>query len=121
MSFKKRFSSLLLSFLKRRHLGGKLGDQIQKQLNIEYVGQLQQYTLKTLQETFGPKTGQVMTFIPLLILSHFRLWLFELCRGICHDKINNRIITKSIGCSKNFLGPTKLKTAKTVYLIIIMS
>ncbi|XP_003382583.1 PREDICTED: DNA polymerase eta-like [Amphimedon queenslandica] len=91
------FSTTLLK--KVRHLGGKLGEQVQDKLKIECVGQLQEYSLKVLQEKFGLKTGS---------------WLYELCRGICHEKISNRIITKSIGCGKNFPGPSKLKTAKAV-------
>jgi DNA polymerase eta len=87
-----------LSF--RRHLGGKLGAQIQQELNLQYVGQLQEYSLKHLQSKFGQKTG---------------VWLYELCRGHCSESINVRTIPKSIGCSKNFNGPTKLITVDQVH------
>ena len=44
-------------FCNSRHLGGKMGQHVQSHLGIEFVGELQHYPLKTLQNKFGLKTG----------------------------------------------------------------
>ena len=41
----------------RRHLGGKLGEQVQKLLNIHNVGQLRGFPKEVLQKHFGEKSG----------------------------------------------------------------
>lgn len=84
---------------KVRHLGGKLGQSIIEQLGIEYIGDLCRYTEQELQRNFGDKTGA---------------WLFELCKGIEHEPVSARQLAKSIGCSKNFPGKTRLDTRDKV-------
>lgn len=40
-----------------RHLGGKLGKEVQKRFGIEKLGQLTSVTRKQLEIVFGDKTG----------------------------------------------------------------
>ena len=41
----------------RRHLGGKLGENVRTTLGIEFVGEIAKYSLKELQDNFGMKNG----------------------------------------------------------------
>ncbi|NXC77749.1 POLH polymerase, partial [Anhinga anhinga] len=82
-----------------RNLGGKLGTAITEILEIEYIGELTQFSEKELQTHFGDKTGS---------------WLYDLCRGIEDEPVKNRYLPQSIGCSKNFPGRTALATQKEV-------
>ncbi|XP_062587283.1 DNA polymerase eta-like [Saccostrea cucullata] len=84
---------------KIRNLGGKLGQSVMEQLNIERMGELCQFQLTTLQQNFGDKTGA---------------WLYEVCRGVEHEPVSARQLPKSIGCSKNFPGKTCLDTKDKV-------
>nr|AAX35543.1 DNA polymerase eta [Xenopus laevis] len=84
---------------KIRHLGGKLGTSIKEILDVEYIGQLTQFTVQHLQNHFGDKTGS---------------WLYSLCRGIEDEPVKPRQLPKSIGCSKNFPGKTSLSTREQV-------
>jgi len=43
-----------------------------------------------------------------------RSWLYAMCRGIEHDPVKPRPITKTLGCSKNFPGKTALSTRDQV-------
>lgn len=46
-------------------------------------------------------------------------WLYQLCRGVDHEKVKSRQLAQSVGCGKNFLGPEKLHSAEQVHTIII--
>ena len=69
-SFSKDKVCLMLSTCCRRFLGGKLGAQIQQQFGLEYVGELTNIPIKTLEQKFGSKTGSVMQQIPCLVPWH---------------------------------------------------
>ncbi|XP_060259182.1 DNA polymerase eta isoform X2 [Ovis aries] len=78
-----------------RNLGGKLGASVIEILGVEYMGELTQFSESQLQSHFGERNGS---------------WLYAMCRGIEHDPVKPRPITKTIGCSKNFPGKTALST-----------
>uniref|UniRef100_A0A8B9SXM2 DNA polymerase eta n=1 Tax=Anas platyrhynchos TaxID=8839 RepID=A0A8B9SXM2_ANAPL len=82
-----------------RNLGGKLGAAIMDILEVEYIGEVAQFSETELQTHFGDKTGS---------------WLYDLCRGIDDEPVKNRHLPLSIGCSKNFPGKTALATQKEV-------
>ncbi|KAM5164460.1 DNA polymerase eta [Mantella aurantiaca] len=84
---------------KIRHLGGKLGTSIKEILEVEFMGQLTQFSEICLQGHFGDKTGS---------------WLYNLCRGIEDEPVKPRQLPKSIGCSKTFPGKTALCTRDQV-------
>ncbi|XP_040105511.1 DNA polymerase eta isoform X2 [Oryx dammah] len=80
---------------KVRNLGGKLGASVIEILGVEYMGELTQFSESQLQSHFGERNGS---------------WLYAMCRGIEHDPVKPRPITKTIGCSKNFPGKTALSS-----------
>ena len=41
-------------------------------------------------------------------------WLYEVCRGIDHEKVKERHLAESVGCSKNFTGANCLDTRTKV-------
>ncbi|XP_071963079.1 DNA polymerase eta-like [Antedon mediterranea] len=88
-----------LPIRKIRNLGGKLGHMLVADLNINFMGDLCQYTKVFLQSKYGDKTG---------------LWLYEICRGLEYETVKQRTLPKSIGCSKNFTGNTALDTKDKV-------
>ena len=71
-----------------RGLGGKFGDSIANQLQIETVGQLAELPLTQLQQV--SKNAQ---------------FLYDISRGLCTDPVTPRSKPKSIECSKTFRGP----------------
>jgi nucleotidyltransferase/DNA polymerase involved in DNA repair len=46
--------------------------------------------------------------------SYFRTWLYNIARGIDHDPVTKRLVSKSIGCCKNFPGRQALTTRMDV-------
>lgn len=42
-------------------------------------------------------------------------WMYHACRGICHDPVEARLLAKSIGCGKTFVGPKTLKSIQGVF------
>ncbi|XP_070578564.1 DNA polymerase eta-like [Ptychodera flava] len=84
---------------KVRHFGGKLGQQLQDELGMQYMADIGKLTLKQLQSQLGDKTGA---------------WLYEIGRGIEHEPVRPRQLTKSVGCGKNFPGKTSLATKQQV-------
>ncbi|XP_061051021.1 DNA polymerase eta isoform X1 [Eubalaena glacialis] len=91
------FSQVPIS--KIRSLGGKLGASVIEILGVEYMGELTQFTESQLQSHFGEKNGS---------------WLYAMCRGIEHEPVRSRQITKTIGCGKNFPGKTALAAREQV-------
>eukprot|EP00795_Rhopilema_esculentum_P013193 gene13193-4002_t len=86
---------------KVRHLGGKLGQQIQETFQIETMSQLSEIDISTLKQHFGDKNGD---------------WIFWLAKGIDSEPIRNRTLPQSVGCCKNFRGPDILnKTSKVSF------
>lgn len=76
-----------------RGLGGKFGDAIASQLQIETVGQLAEIPLPQLQQV--SKSAQ---------------FLYDISRGLCTDEVTPRNKPKSIECSKTFRGHLSIPT-----------
>lgn len=88
-----------LKLTKLRGLGGKLGDTIREQLGCETVADLAKHSVGELKSHFEEKTAQ---------------WLYNISRGLEYEPVKERDLPKSIGCSKNFLGPKMLDTREKV-------
>ncbi|XP_065831259.1 DNA polymerase eta-like isoform X2 [Oscarella lobularis] len=96
-----------LPFRKIRNLGGKLGYSVEEQLGISCVGELCAFEASKLRELFGDKNG---------------FWLYNVCRGLDNEPVRPRQLPKSIGCSKNFPGPTKLVSHEQVkYWLLVFA
>lgn len=72
---------------KLRSLGGKFGLQIIERLNIQYVDQINNFTIEQLRALFDEKTAD---------------YLVNMANGIDNEKVVARKAAKSIGCGKNF-------------------
>ena len=88
-----------LKVTKLRGLGGKLGDAIVEGLRVETVAELAQVPMSNLKQAFDDKTAN---------------WLHNIARGLEFEPVRERELPKSIGCSKNFLGPKMLDTREKV-------
>ncbi|ELT99496.1 hypothetical protein CAPTEDRAFT_172544 [Capitella teleta] len=86
---------------KVRGFGGKFGESVCEQLQVETMGDIRRFSRNQLQECFGDKTGS---------------WLYDTCRGQETEDVIDRQLTKSVGCSKNFRGPEMLVTKEQVKL-----
>ncbi|KAK6183376.1 hypothetical protein SNE40_010871 [Patella caerulea] len=95
-SVQQLFSTLPVR--KIRHLGGKLGDSLVEQFNVEFIGDLCRFSEEELIQSYGDK-GK---------------WLYNVCRGFDHEPVSSRQLAKSIGCGKNFTGKECLNTRKKV-------
>ncbi|OQR66214.1 DNA polymerase eta-like [Tropilaelaps mercedesae] len=84
---------------KLRGLGGKLGEQVSETMGIQTMAQLAEIPPARLTSIFGEKTG---------------MWLYELSHGVDHEPVEDRLLSKSIGCAKNFPGKMALATVKDV-------
>ncbi|XP_065309722.2 DNA polymerase eta-like isoform X2 [Dermacentor albipictus] len=84
---------------KLRKLGGKLGQDIQKLLQVEVVADVLRFSEDQLSSSFGHKTGT---------------WLYQLVRGIDLEPVTPRKLALSIGCGKNFRGKLALDTTTKV-------
>lgn len=85
---------------KVRNLGGKFGNIVMESLGCNVMADLLRFSLQDLQRKFDEKTG---------------LWLWNIARGVDNEPVTNRLISKSIGASKNFPGKqaiTKLEVLK---------
>ncbi|KAK0173566.1 hypothetical protein PV328_006742 [Microctonus aethiopoides] len=81
------FSSLPIN--KLRNLGGKIGKAVTENLKCNVMSDLLRFSLDDLQKYFDDKMG---------------LWLYNIARGIDDEPVISRLISKSIGASKNFPG-----------------
>uniref|UniRef100_A0A2Z5U652 DNA polymerase eta n=1 Tax=Reticulitermes speratus TaxID=60591 RepID=A0A2Z5U652_9NEOP len=88
-----------LPIRKVRNLGGKFGCVVMEQLDCEVMADLLQFTKNQLQQRFDEKMGT---------------WLYNIARGIDHDPVTKRLLSKSIGCCKNFPGRQALTTSMDV-------
>lgn len=48
------------------------------------------------------------------VLLNCRTWLYNIARGIDLDPVTPRLVSKSLGCCKNFPGKTALSTKADV-------
>eukprot|EP00924_Labyrinthula_sp_SR-Ha-C_P002802 augustus_masked-scaffold_13-processed-gene-7.55-mRNA-1 protein AED:0.06 eAED:0.06 QI:0/-1/0/1/-1/1/1/0/494 len=80
-------------------LKAKFGKIVSQNLGVEFVGQISKFSLQELEEKLGE--GQE--------------WLYNTCRGICSEEVENRMCPKSVSSGKTFRGPTALKSLSEVY------
>ena len=123
---------------KVRNLGGKLGENITKDLQIETMAQLAEVSQNKLIQLYGEKTGCVCLCVKMFLVdemrAHFyllsfsrevwifrtltsqpcsfigRRWLSSLSNGYDFESVENRLLAKSIGCAKTFPGKLALTT-----------
>eukprot|EP00250_Pteridium_aquilinum_P034599 c7805_g1_i1 orf=558-2945(-) len=88
-----------LPIKKMKQLGGKLGDSLQDDLQISFVGDLLQFSESRLQDLYGVNTGT---------------WLWNTARGLSGDEVKARTLPKSHSCGKTFPGPKALKSLEDV-------
>lgn len=81
------FRCRTLPIRKVQGLGGKFGDRLCEELNVQHMADLFQYTKEELQRRFDEKNAQ---------------WLYNLVRGIDLEAVTPRLVPKSISCSKMF-------------------
>ncbi|KNE66017.1 hypothetical protein AMAG_10294 [Allomyces macrogynus ATCC 38327] len=89
---------------KIRSLGGKLGTQVETQLNVRTCGELRQFTLEELQAQLDPA------------LAH---WLYSICRGICEQPVVTRSKTKSMLAAKSLRPPAASTQQLDQWLVIL--
>ncbi|KNC96743.1 uncharacterized protein SPPG_07951 [Spizellomyces punctatus DAOM BR117] len=75
-----------LPMSKIRFLGGKLGAEVESELQVEMAGDLWKFSLDALKTKFGDATG---------------VWLHNICRGICNEAVQENSVNKSMGACKN--------------------
>ncbi|CAH1973587.1 unnamed protein product [Acanthoscelides obtectus] len=88
-----------LPVTKIKSLGGKFGKTLSEELNITFMSQLAHFSEKQLAQKFDDKTGR---------------WLYNIARGIDNEPVTLRLISKSIGCCKQFPGRTALTATRDV-------
>lgn len=76
-----------------RNFGGKFGQQVRQLLATETMGQLMQIDQSTLEQHFDKPTANL---------------LHDCAMGIDTEPVMERLLTKSIGCGKNFRGKQAL-------------
>ena len=107
--------------------GGKLGDHLVSKHNIEHVGDLRKYSVTELMEMVrdvrnlyhSEKLTQTLrTQVPsggsFSAKENTAKWIYNATRGICHEVVESRLRSKSIGCSKTFRGPCILRTMSAI-------
>ena len=75
-----------------RGLGGKFGQDVKNMLKVPTIGELAKIPLSTLISKY-PEQGY---------------FLFSISQGICKEEVCDRVLNKSIVCSKNFRGATAI-------------
>ncbi|KAJ3040191.1 DNA-directed DNA polymerase eta rad30 [Rhizophlyctis rosea] len=94
-----------LPMSKIRNLGGKLGAEVEAELQVETAGDLWKYSLDTLKTKFGDSTG---------------VWLYNICRGICFEDVTVRDMQKSMAACKS-LRPSITKDDQARHWLGILS
>ncbi|TPX69749.1 DNA-directed DNA polymerase [Spizellomyces sp. 'palustris'] len=75
-----------LPMSKIRTLGGKLGAEVESELQVEMASDLWKYSLDALKTKFGDARG---------------VWLHNICRGICNEAVQENSVNKSMAACKN--------------------
>lgn len=89
-----------LPIQKVQGLGGKLGERICIELNVQHMAELLQFSKEELQRRYEEKNGQ---------------WLYNLARGIdIEHTVKPRLVPKSISCSKMFPRQNAIKDLTTL-------
>ena len=87
--------------------GGKLGEHLVSKHNIQFVGNLRKYSVTELMEMV-PNGGSFTA------RENTAKWIYNASRGICHEIVESRLLSKSIGCGKTFRGPCILRTMRAI-------
>lgn len=82
-----------LDIHKIKSMGGKIGEEVCKTLNVKFMAELLPFPESDLQQHFGPRIG---TF------------LYLMARGIDLEKVERKVMSKSIAVSKNFRGKSEI-------------
>lgn len=88
-----------LEISKIKSMGGKIGEEVCQKLNVKVVNDLLKFSENELKHDFGDRIGS---------------FLFLIARGIDLEKVRLKIMSKSIGVSKNFLGASEIKNINTL-------
>jgi len=86
--------------------GGKLGEHLVKTQNILNVGDLREFSVTELMEMIPTASFNAK--------ENTAKWIHDACRGICHEPVESRLQSKSIGCGKTFRGPSTLRTMSAI-------
>ena len=82
---------------KIRNLGGKLGAHLSSNFQIELMSELSSIPFEQLQAAVGGKSAE---------------WISGILQGNDDEPVSSRLISKSVGCGKNFNGLTSLTETK---------
>lgn len=117
----------------RRGFGGKFGEEVMEKLDVKYMADLSTFGEVQLRSLFGEKSGLLIFYFSFklktpcftapscwLYLSRSK-WLYNVAHGLEYEAVAPRLLPKSVGCSKNFLGPKTLKTKGSVTHLFIKS
>mmetsp|Transcript_18889 Transcript_18889/g.46376 ORF Transcript_18889/g.46376 Transcript_18889/m.46376 type:complete len:445 (+) Transcript_18889:36-1370(+) len=74
---------------KLKGLGGKFGDYVCSELNVQFLGEVWDLDPNYLRAKLGGEKG---------------IWLSRIARGLDDSEVKGRCLAKSIGCSKTFFG-----------------
>lgn len=94
-----QFFRSTLPVRKLQGLGGKFGEKICEDLNIQFVGDLIRFSKEELQRRYDERNGQ---------------WLYNIARGIDLEAVTPRLVSKSIGCCKKFPGRNAISAITTL-------
>ncbi|KAF6205262.1 hypothetical protein GE061_019430 [Apolygus lucorum] len=84
---------------KIRNLGGKLGRELEDVHGVKVMADLMKFSQSELTKLCEERMGS---------------WLYQIARGFDNEPVMNRLISKSIGCCKNFPGRMSLSKGKDV-------
>ncbi|CAA9996650.1 unnamed protein product [Nesidiocoris tenuis] len=84
---------------KIRNLGGKLGRELEELHGVKMMTDLLKFTQTELTKIFDERVGK---------------WLYDIARGHDNEPVTPRLVTKSIGCCKNFPGKMSLSKSSEV-------
>ncbi|CAG9802305.1 unnamed protein product [Chironomus riparius] len=84
---------------KIKSMGGKIGEEVCKKLGIRLMCELLPFEEADLQQHFGARIG---TF------------LYYIARGIDLEKVERKVMSKSIAVSKNFRGKNEIMNVNTL-------
>ncbi|KAG5683821.1 hypothetical protein PVAND_013085 [Polypedilum vanderplanki] len=90
-SIPKFFDTLDISKIKG--MGGKIGEDVCKKLNVKKMNDLLVYQESELQKNFGARIGS---------------FLYLIARGIDLEKVERKVMNKCIAVSKNFRGKNEI-------------
>ncbi|XP_070506796.1 DNA polymerase eta [Chironomus tepperi] len=88
-----------LEIHKIKSMGGKIGEEVCKKLGIKLMCELLPFEEADLHQHFGPRIGN---------------FLYLIARGIDLEKVERKVMSKSIAVSKNFRGKNEIMNVNTL-------